>query len=55
MFIRCRRERAEAGGGATQPTRFRYLHLGDKVRYLSYEAVDEVEEFFGEKGSGVNV
>ncbi len=34
---------------------FRHLHLGDKVRYLSYEAVDEVEEFFGEKGSGVNV
>ena len=34
---------------------FRHLHLGDKVRYLSYEAVDEVDEFFGEKGSGVNV
>jgi len=34
---------------------FRHLHLGDKVRYLSYEAVNEVEDFFGEKGSGVNV
>jgi hypothetical protein len=34
---------------------FRHLHLGDKVRYLSYDAVDEIEEFFGEKGRGVNV
>ena len=34
---------------------FRHLHLADNVRYLSYEAVNEVEDFFGEKGSGVNV
>jgi hypothetical protein len=34
---------------------FRHLRLGDKVRYLSYEAVDEVEEFFGDAGRGVNV
>ena len=34
---------------------FRHLRLGDKVQYLSYEAVDEIEEFFGEKGRGVNV
>jgi hypothetical protein len=38
----------------SRPT-FRHLHLGEKVRYLAYEKVNEVEEFFGENGGGLNV
>ena len=34
---------------------FRHLGIQEKVRYLSYEKVDEIEEFFGESDSGLNV
>lgn len=34
---------------------FRHLGISDKVRYLPYEKVLEVEEFFGEEGKGLTV
>jgi hypothetical protein len=34
---------------------FRHLHLSEKVRYLSYEAVEDVDEFFGEQSRGFSV
>lgn len=34
---------------------FRHLGISDKVRYLPYEKVLEVEEFFGEQGKGLTV
>lgn len=37
-----------------RPT-FRHLHLDRKVRYLSYEAVDEIDNFFRDAEHGLNV
>jgi hypothetical protein len=37
-----------------RPT-FRKLHLDRKVRYLSYEAVNEVDGFFRDSARGLNV
>jgi hypothetical protein len=37
-----------------RPT-FKHLRLADKVRYLSYERVQEISEFFGKTGKGLNV
>ncbi len=34
---------------------FKELKISDKVHYLSYEMVDEIDNFFGEKGKGLNV
>jgi hypothetical protein len=34
---------------------FRRLGISDKVRYLPYEKVFEIEEFFGQEGKGLNV
>ena len=34
---------------------FRHLGIQAKVRYLSYEKVNEIEEFFGESKSGLGV
>jgi hypothetical protein len=34
---------------------FQHLGISDKVRYLPYEKVLEIEEFFGEEGKGLNV
>jgi hypothetical protein len=34
---------------------FRYLGVDQKVRYLSYEKVNEIEEFFGEADTGLSV
>ncbi len=34
---------------------FRHLGLHKKVRYLSYEKITEIEDFFGESKSGLNV
>ena len=34
---------------------FRRLGISDKVRYLSYEKVEEIDEFFGDEGKGLNV
>ncbi|MDD4871498.1 MAG: hypothetical protein PHR77_13155 [Kiritimatiellae bacterium] len=54
MFIvapSSRRERVKEQ--LNRPT-FKRLHISDKVHYLSYEAVDEIEEFFGETGKGLN-
>jgi len=34
---------------------FRHLGIHEKVRYLSYEKVNEIEEFFGESKAGLNV
>jgi hypothetical protein len=38
----------------TRPS-FRHLGTHEKVRYLSYEKVDEIEDFFGESKSGLGV
>jgi hypothetical protein len=37
-----------------RPT-FRHLGIDQKVRYLSYEKVNEIEEFFGEAETGLSV
>ena len=37
-----------------RPT-FRQLQLDKKVRFLSYEVVDEIDRFFGESPTGLNV
>ena len=34
---------------------FRHLGISDKVRYLPYEKVLEIEEFFGEESEGLSV
>ena len=34
---------------------FRHLRIHEKVRYLSYERVNEIEDFFGDAGSGLTV
>jgi hypothetical protein len=34
---------------------FRHLGIHEKVRYLSYERVNEIEEFFGDSKSGLSV
>jgi hypothetical protein len=34
---------------------FRRLGMHEKVRYLSYEKIDEIDEFFGESKSGLTV
>ena len=34
---------------------FRYLGIHEKVRYLSYEKLNEIEEFFDEAKSGLSV
>jgi hypothetical protein len=34
---------------------FRHLGIDEKVRYLSYEKINEIEDFFGESKSGLNV
>jgi hypothetical protein len=34
---------------------FRHLRIHEKVRYLSYERVNEIEEFFGDSRSGLSV
>jgi hypothetical protein len=38
----------------TRPS-FRHLDIHKKVRYLSYQKINEIEEFFGESKSGLNV
>lgn len=38
----------------TRPS-FRHLGLGAKVRYLAYEKVQEVEDFFGDEGKGLSI
>lgn len=37
-----------------RPT-FKRLELDKKVRFLSYEAIDEIDQFFSESSSGLNV
>jgi hypothetical protein len=34
---------------------FRHVGIDEKVRYLSYDRVNEIEEFFGESKSGLSV
>jgi hypothetical protein len=38
----------------TRPT-FKHLRLGEKVRFLPYESVRDIDRFFGESASGLNV
>lgn len=37
-----------------RPT-FKQIHFDQKVRYLSYEAVDEVDQFFSKSATGLNM
>jgi hypothetical protein len=37
-----------------RPT-FKHLHIAEKVRFLSYEKVREVDQFFGSSGKGMSV
>src|SRR5438552_5161190 len=34
---------------------FRHLGIHEKVRYLSYERINEIDEFFGDASSGLSV
>jgi hypothetical protein len=38
----------------TRPT-FRHLKIAEKVRYLSYDRVQEIDDFFRETGGGLSV
>lgn len=38
----------------TRPS-FRHLRIHEKVRYISYEKVDEIQDFFGESNAGLAV
>lgn len=38
----------------TRPS-FRHLGISSKVRYLSYERVQEIDDFFGDEGKGLSV
>jgi hypothetical protein len=55
MFIVAPAERRNRVREQLARPSFRHLRLGEKVRYLAYEKVNEVEEFFGEEGGGLNV
>jgi hypothetical protein len=37
-----------------RPT-FKHLHIAEKVRFLSYEKVREIDQFFGSSGKGMSV
>lgn len=38
----------------SRPT-FKHLRLAEKVHYLSYERIEEIDAFFGKNGSGISV
>ncbi|HWY52041.1 MAG TPA: hypothetical protein VNW72_11220 [Chthoniobacterales bacterium] len=55
MFIVAPGERRNRVREQLSRPSFRHLGIHEKVRYLSYEKVNEIEEFFGESKSGLNV
>jgi len=55
MFVVAPSERRNRVWEQLRRPTFRHLHLAEKVRYLSYETVQQVDEFFGEGDKGLNV
>ena len=55
MFIVAPGERRQRVREQLARPSFRHLGIHEKVRYLSYEGVNEIEEFFGESKTGLNV
>jgi hypothetical protein len=55
MFIVAPGERRQRVREQLARPSFRHLGIHEKVRYLSYEKVNEIEEFFGESKTGLNV
>jgi len=54
MFIVAPGERRQRVREQLARPSFRHLGIHERVRYLSYERVNEIEEFFGDK-TGLNV
>ena len=55
MFIVAPGERRQRVREQLARPSFRHLGIHEKVRYLPYERVNEIEEFFGESKTGLNV
>ena len=55
MFIVAPGERRQRVREQLARPSFRHLGIHEKVRYLSYERVNEIEEFFGEAETGLSV
>lgn len=55
MFIVAPAERRQQVAQQLGRPTFQRLRLSEKVRYLSYEAVDEVDKFFGESAAGLSI
>ncbi len=55
MFIVAPRERKGRLREQLRRPAFRRLELDKKVRFLSYEAIDEIDDFFAPTGSGLSV
>lgn len=55
MFIVAPRERKNRLREQLRRPAFQRLELDRKVRFLSYEAIDEIDEFFASSNSGLNV
>jgi hypothetical protein len=55
MFIVAPKERKGRLREQLRRPTFRTLELDKKVRFLSYEAIDEIDRFFAESDTGLNV
>ncbi|MHB1074276.1 MAG: hypothetical protein ACYC3Q_15950 [Gemmatimonadaceae bacterium] len=55
MFIVAPRERKGRLRDQLNRPAFQKLQLDRKVRFLSYEAIDEIDQFFSSSSSGLNV
>jgi len=55
MFIVAPGERRNRVREQLSRPSFRHLGIHEKVRYLSYEKINEIEEFFGDSKAGLNV
>jgi hypothetical protein len=54
MFIVAPSERRNRIAEQLARPTFKHLRLSEKVRYLSYEKVNEVNDFFGDEGTGLS-
>jgi hypothetical protein len=55
MFIVAPTERRNRVREQLARPSFRHLHIDERVRYLSYEKVNEIDEFFADAKTGLNV
>lgn len=55
MFIVAPTERRNRVREQLARPSFRHLRIDERVRYLSYEKINEIDQFFGEAKSGLNV